>query len=56
MKTTKQPIKIHAICDNCGKAWTYTGSNKIFVTCPDCRKLVKIGETTKEEENDNFEI
>lgn len=43
MNKQKTQQKIQAICDNCGKAWVYTGSNKVFVTCPDCRKLVKIG-------------
>ena len=34
--------EVKAICDNCGKVWNYTGKNKVFVTCPDCRKLVKL--------------
>ena len=29
-------------CNKCGKEWDYTGDNKTFCTCPDCRALVKI--------------
>jgi endogenous inhibitor of DNA gyrase (YacG/DUF329 family) len=46
-KTT--PKTIIAICDNCAKTWNYTGKNKVYVTCPDCRKLVKIGESEEED-------
>jgi len=26
----------------CGKEWDYSGNNKIYATCPDCKRLVKI--------------
>lgn len=26
----------------CGKEWDYSGDNKVFATCPDCRKLVRV--------------
>jgi len=31
-------------CTNilCKKEWDYTGSNKIYAICPDCRRAVKI--------------
>jgi len=29
-------------CKKCGKEWEYTGKNKIYATCPDCRYLNKI--------------
>lgn len=29
-------------CENCGKEWDYSGKNKVYTTCPDCRKLVRI--------------
>ncbi len=29
-------------CGNCGKVWPYKGNNKVFATCPDCRKLNNI--------------
>jgi uncharacterized protein (DUF983 family) len=41
---------IKAICDGCGKAWIYTGKNKVYVTCPDCRKLVKLDSEEVEKE------
>jgi phage FluMu protein Com len=43
---TKQNVK--AICDGCGKVWIYTGRNKVYITCPDCRKLVKLESDEKE--------
>ena len=50
-----QQNNIKALCDKCGKVWIYTGKNKVFVTCPDCRKLVKLdsNEMEVEDEKDN---
>jgi Zn finger protein HypA/HybF involved in hydrogenase expression len=46
---TKQTTPKEAICDNCGKVWMYKGINTIYVTCPNCRKMVKLD--TDEEVN-----
>jgi predicted RNA-binding Zn-ribbon protein involved in translation (DUF1610 family) len=29
-------------CTSCKRVWDYTGKNKVYATCPDCRKIVKI--------------
>lgn len=29
-------------CAKCGKVWEYTGKNKVYATCPDCKRLVEI--------------
>jgi len=35
-------ISMRVDCPKCMKSWNYGGQNKFFVTCPDCRKLVRI--------------
>jgi acetyl-CoA carboxylase beta subunit len=29
-------------CPKCDKVWEYRGDNNFYVTCPDCRKLIKM--------------
>jgi len=31
-------------CKTCGNKWDYQGSKKLYATCPECRRLVKINE------------
>lgn len=33
-------------CPHCGKEWTYKGDHKIYVTCSDCKRNVKICDNT----------
>ena len=29
-------------CKKCEKVWNYSGKNKYYATCPDCKTSVKI--------------
>lgn len=37
-KTKKVKVK----CPHCGYEWKYGGRKKVFCTCPDCMKRLKI--------------
>jgi len=37
-------------CPRCGYVWEYVGRKKVFATCPDCYKKVKIAENAVREE------
>jgi DNA-directed RNA polymerase subunit RPC12/RpoP len=38
------PIKLK--CPHCGKVWLYKGDHKIYVTCSDCKRNVRIADNT----------